>query len=177
MTDEPARTYRFWEMEFLGEYLHRFHADADRIWTNMRLGPIASTMPDLTLTPELRRLIGVAWRRRVDALVMTKGELLVIEAKMIPDPAVIGQVKLYLRMVPSTPELEPWRDLPRRGLLLFAVDDPFTRAEAVDQGLTVQVFQPSNFEEWIRNKRAREMRNTRPKTTNTGESAPTFTRG
>ena len=146
---------RQWEEEMLAEYLAGHHRNA-RVIQRVRLGPITSTLPDPALTEEENRLIGAAWRRWADAVLITDTTLTVLEAGMMPDPGDISRIQVYLALVPSTPELAPYRGRVVKGLLLWAVDDAFSRGVAVRAGLQVEIFKPSNFTEWVQGKRARD---------------------
>ncbi|SRR6266446_1580546 len=157
LEDKPARKNRHWEEEMLGEYLAKFHATC-RVLTRVRLGPLSEQFTDNTLTAAERRLLGAAFRRWADA-VCVEGRLLnVIETALIPDPRDISLLLAYLRLIDVTPEFQEVAALPRQGILVFAVDDPFTRSLAVDHGLKVDFYRPSNFGEWLTTVRARERR-------------------
>src|ERR687891_4351 len=127
---EGGRTYTAWEEVMLAEYLAASHPDA-RVINRQRLGPDGATYEDPRLTESERRLLGAAFRRWADAVVIDRDVLLVIETAMVPDPRDISLVQTYLRLVDVTPELEPWRRLPRKGRLVWAVDDQYSRAVAV----------------------------------------------
>jgi len=148
---------RLWEEQFLSEYLAAKRPEA-RVMFKIRLGPQGVTNPDPTLTESERRMLGAAFRRWADAILVDRGTLVVVEAAMVPDPRDISLVQTYLLLVDHTPELRMLADLPRRGLLVWAVDDPYSRAVAVAAGLEVDVWKPSHFGEWLAAKRARETR-------------------
>lgn len=156
-TPPAARPYRMWQTEFLSWWLGVTYPRA-RFKMTVRLGPLTGTMSDPTLTPAEQRLVGAAWRRWADAIVVLPHELLVVECDLIPKPGVISQLQAYLALVDSTPELATERLLPRRGVLLWAVGDPFTEALAARAGLSVVVARPPHFQEWLGTVRARERR-------------------
>src|ERR1051326_1760258 len=108
-------TNRPWEEEMLGEYLARFHA-RDRVIQRVRLGPLASQNPDTTLDEAEARLVGAAFRRWADAVVITPVVCYVVEAAMIPDPGDISRVESYLELVRISPELDAWKGRSWRGL-------------------------------------------------------------
>lgn len=145
----------------LAEYVST-HFPTTRVIQRVRLGPITSALPDPTLTEAETRLIGAAWRRWADAVLITEETLTVVEAALMADPGDISRMQVYLALVPSTPELAPYMGRVIRGLLVWAVDDPFSRGVAVRAGLQVVIFKPSNFREWIEGKRARDKTPPRP---------------
>ncbi len=148
---------RQWEEEMLAEWLAAKHPRA-RVLYRVRLGPLASAHPDATLTDAERRLLGAAFRRWADAMIVEEGTLTVIEAALIPSPGDLAMLELYLHLVDATPELEEVRQLPRQGLLLWAVDDPYARPLAVRRGLRVEIYKPSHFTEWAEFQNARKTR-------------------
>ncbi len=168
--EAPAKAIRFWEEEMLAEYVAARYPQ-ERVLTRVRLGPIKPDWQDPTLDAEELRLLGNSWRRWADAVVITAQELLVVESKLVPDHGDISQLEVYLLLARVTPELAPWRALPIRGLLVWGVDDPFAHQLAVGRGLSVEIYRPSHWGEWIRAKRARENRKTRPKVTRLGIEA------
>lgn len=156
--------YRQWEFEMLAEYVAALLPRA-RVVTNVRLGPVAVETRDPGLTAAERALLGAPFRRWCDAIAVEPDRLLVLEAAMMPQPGDISLLELYLELVPHTPELEEWRELPRRGRLVWAVDDAYSRSVAVKHGLEVVIFKPSHLGEWLQVVRERERgagRKTRP---------------
>src|SRR5262249_49934265 len=129
------------------------------------LGPDGATYTDARLSDAERKLLGAAFRRWADAVVIDGGVLFVIETAMVPDPRDISLVETYLHLVDVTPELVDVRSVPRRGRLVWAVDDEFSRAVAVKHGLEVVIFRPSNFASWLEAKRATAPRQARPSST------------
>ena len=158
--DIPPKKNRHWEEAMLGEYLAKYHAEC-RVVTRARLGPLNTAVQDPRLTDEERRMLGSAWRRWADALCVEAGRLLVIETAFVPDPRDISLLLTYLRLIDVTPDLQEWARLPRQGILVWAVDDPFSRQLAVDHGIEVRLFKPANFTEWLTTVRARERRPSR----------------
>jgi hypothetical protein len=156
-TVTPARVNRHWEEEMLGEYLARFHARC-RVVSRVRLGPHGTYIPDPTLTADEMRLLGSAFRRWADAMCIEGDRLNVIETALIPDPRDISLLESYLALVEVTPELLEVRALPRHGILVWAVDDPYSRRLALAHGMEVVIYKPTFFGEWLATVRARERR-------------------
>lgn len=135
------------EMHLLNEWLAANYPDAV-VMTRIRLGtlPDVETRPDLTYSEQ--RAIGV-WRRWADAIVITQRMLRVVEAKIRPDAGVVSQLKLYLRLVPHTPELEQYLSRPRKGVLVYAVEDPHIRELAREEGFELHYFRPDWIESYL----------------------------
>jgi hypothetical protein len=152
---------RHWEEEMLGEYLAT-HQRGARVIQRVRLGPLRGVVPDPTLSDSERRLIGNAFRRWADAVLVTEDALTVVEAAMVPDPGDVSRLQTYLLLVPSTPELQEFLPRVLKGLLVWGVDDPFSRQVATRHGLAVEIFKPSNWLEFLTVRRLGEVRKTRP---------------
>ena len=139
----------------LAEYMATFHRE-DRVLTRVRLGPIPQQTLDERLTEPERRMIGSAFRRWADAIILRRGVLVLVEAAMIATPGDISILQVYRRLVPHTPELLEWHAWPVGLMLLWSVDDPYSRQVAVEAGIEVRLYRPTHFNEWLTTKRGRE---------------------
>ncbi len=148
----------------LAEYLVRYHPDA-KVINRQRLGPDGASFSDPTLTEAEHRMLGNPFRRWADAVVIDAGTLYVVETAMIPDPRDVSLLQVYLLLVDHTPELAAYAGLPRRGRLVWGIDDEFSRRLAVQHGLEVIVYRPSHWTAFLEAKRAAETRKTRPSQT------------
>jgi hypothetical protein len=145
-----------WEYEMIGEWVSRTFGDVE--WrTQVRLGPIQPRLPDGTWTEEEGRMLG-RWRRYVDAVVILPDRLLVVEACMMADAGKISILQLYKMLVPQTPELAEYKDLPIQMVFLYAVEDRNLSELARQQGILPVHFVPSNFESWFNKLAARAKR-------------------
>lgn len=116
------RRHLFAETRLLMEYLADEYFGAEW-WTQVRVG----TDPELvgvTFEDEAERRLARNFNRRVDAIVVTERELVVIEATMYRPTEKIGRLQEYLLLIPATPELQPYRDRPLVAELLTGQDDP-----------------------------------------------------
>jgi len=128
--------------------------------TNVRLGkPQPRNVDGLYERDELI-LLGV-WRRRVDAIVFLHDRLLLIEAILRADPGKISVLKLYERLVPQTPELAEFRDLPIQKVLLYAIEDPVLNVLAREEGILPIQYVPSFFDKWFSKLAGRKKRTPR----------------
>jgi len=150
------RSWQPVEARLLSEYLAVTFPD-DRTMQRVRVGSLHPSLDLPGLTPEERRLAGV-WRRWVDAIVDTGRDVILIEAAVNPDPGDISQLDLYMRLFPSTPELQEFRGRPLRGLLVYAIDDPTLRAMAAERGFTVAIYRPRWVDAYILTLAARRRR-------------------
>lgn len=144
-----------WEEEMLAEYLASRHPTR-RTLQRVRLGPVTSALPDATLSETERRLIGAAWRRHADAVIVEDARLVIVECALIPDPGDVSRLLTYLELAPHTPELLRFTGRSFSGLLVWAVDDPFSRRVAERNKLQIDLFRPSNFLDFLSNAPSRK---------------------
>lgn len=129
-----------WLAKNYGQYSYR---------TRVRLGSIHPTLHPERLSAEERNLVGL-WRRWADAVVFLPDRLLLIEAKIRPEPGVISQLDLYSSLLPQTPELAEWQHLPIEKVLLYAIDDPALIALARQHGIRCIMYQPEWLDDYLR---------------------------
>ena len=106
------------ESEFLLKYLWFEHRE-DPQWRRVRVGLV----PD----HELARMYAVTLRW-ADAIVLHKGEVLIIESKLRADLGAVGQLLGYKELFRVTPEFSAYKDWPIRLQLLI----PFTSLDLVE---------------------------------------------
>lgn len=116
--------------------------------TRVRLGRIQPRVDAPGLTPEERRMIGVH-RRWADAVVLMPDRVVLVEAKIRPQPGVISQLELYARLLPHTPELGEHAELPIEMVLLYAIEDELINVLAREKGIRCVQYWPSWMDEYI----------------------------
>lgn len=126
--------------QLLREWLQLKYPGAPTFY-ELRLGPTHKTLEGVTVSPQLANMLAVSnWY--ADAIVIAPPELLLIEAKVNPDPGAVGQVLFYQRLLSSTPKLADFSHLAVIPLLLFAENDdqvsPFCRSF----GCRVEIYTP-----------------------------------
>ena len=104
-----------------------------------------------------RTMLGT-FRRWADAVVVSREELVVIEAKIRSMPGAISQLQLYGELVPQTPELRPYLGLPRVLELVVAVEDPAVRRLAERSGIRHRVYRPAWLPIYLEQLKRRETR-------------------
>ena len=102
--------------------------------------------------------------RWADALVVGSRVLTVVEAKLRPSEFLkgLGELQLYVHLVPHTPGLEFAEGWRVAGRLVLSINDPTVQYIARAQGLDVAVFKPSFWGEFLEVLAAREKRPIRP---------------
>jgi len=82
------------------------------------------------------------WRPEVDALVIQKGGLVLVESKIQKFMDGLSKLPIYKSLVPSTPELRELRDFPVEMRLLMPENVAWVKAAADKAGILVVVDAP-----------------------------------
>jgi len=147
------------EMRLLSEFLAE-HYQGVEYRTRIRLGKIQPRLDGKYITEEERLNLGT-FRRWADALVILPDRLILIEAKIRPQPGVISQLQLYKRLLPNTPELQRFRDRPLEMLLVYAIRDDLLISMAREEGIRCIQYRPAWVDEYLKELYPRERRATR----------------
>ncbi len=89
------------------------------------------------------------YQRWADAIVITKTHLILIEAKIKPDPGVISQILLYDQLIPKTDHLRQYSKLRRLNILLLAQHDSEVEELARNNNIEVQYFSPPWVKDYL----------------------------
>jgi len=135
------------ELRMLTEWLIKKYP-RDRVFTHVRVGADHPILEPEKLLPEERQLLKV-YRRWVDAIVVTKTELLVIEAAILPDPGDISKLQLYVYLVSRTRELSPYLGRKIIPVLLYAIPDPATLEIAQAAGIRLEFYHPPWIDDYL----------------------------
>ncbi|MBA7518434.1 hypothetical protein ES705_10504 [subsurface metagenome] len=131
------------EQRLVSEFVARFYGDYESR-THVHLGSTPPRLKGKFITDEDARLVGV-FRRWADAIVFMPDRLILIEGKILPQPGVLSQLKLYEELIPKTPELSEHRGKPIEKIIVCAIEDPLITELARREGVGVRIYRPS----WI----------------------------
>ena len=132
------------ESRLTKEWLTERYPDGEIIG-RIRLGPTRRSAPGVELSPSVAKLLSVEnWFP--DALVLDADECLIVEAKINPKPAAIGEVLFYQRLIWRTPGLEPFQQFVFQPVVLFGEDDPDINDFARSLGVRVEIHAPQWLE-------------------------------
>ena len=134
-------------MLMVQEWLIRTYPE-DQKWTRVRVGKLA---PDM-LTPietSAEERAATGWRRWVDAIVVTKEKVILIEAAIRPNPGKISQLELYEELFGMTPEFARYWDWDRELVILYAIEDPATVYLARKKGMRCVQYVPAWLEAYL----------------------------
>lgn len=124
-----------------------------QVWTRQplyeeRLGPTVQLTVGQHVTPALEAMLRRSnWY--ADLIAYPPGAIWVVESKMDPDPGAIGQALFYARLVMQTPALRERVTAPILPVVLFAVDDSDVRSFAAQQGVSMHVYTPPWYEDYL----------------------------
>lgn len=135
-----------WEKNIAYEYIQTYFRDFP-YWLRIEVGAIPPG-PDGVYYAKTRR-----W---ADCVIRMPDHLLVIEFKMKAEPQVVSQLLNYQMLVKETPLFSRWKDLPVKIKIVCAMIDDTTHRFIESQGIDVEVFKPSNFDEWFKKKILRQ---------------------
>ena len=130
------------EMRYVSEWCSREYPD-DWIRLNQYVGTWVPLAEEWEVTPAEHKMMSVR-RGRCDALVIRKEELIVIEGKLRPEryADALMKLKIYVRLVPVTPELEEHKALPVHAILLTPVLHPVINDECHGFGFKNVIWSP-----------------------------------
>ena len=146
MPGHKKKTSRNWqprEQRLVSEFVAEFYGDYESR-THVHLGSTPARFKGMYAKEENGRLLGV-FRRWADALVFMPDRLVLIEGKILPQPGVLSQLKLYEELIPKTPELSEHRSKPIEKILICAIEDPLISELARREGVRVIIYRPK----WI----------------------------
>ena len=138
---------RPWSTELLREWAGVRYPGAP-LWEQVRLGPTSAKVSGVTILPALEAMLRVElWY--ADGIILLPNEVLCIEAKVKASPGAIGQVLFYLRLMLSTPEVQPYLAIPFVPVVLFAEDDATVNQFARQMGVRVELYTPPWIQEYL----------------------------
>ena len=108
-------------------------------WRKKHLGPL----PDVK-KPSYYSML----RRWADLVVDLPDKVIIVEAKMRPDPGAISQLELYKKLLPLTPELTPCHGKPIELVFLTTMRDEMVEDLCKEKGIRYVVYQPKWVKEY-----------------------------
>jgi hypothetical protein len=144
---QGARLSRFASTRLLHEWAQMQQWDAGP-WYELRLGPTPQVTGGGYVAPNFARMLSV-FNRYADLVGISRGEIMVVEAKMQFDPGAISQVQHYVDLVMSTERLKMYPTRVVSPVILVAIDDPIVHQRATAAGIRVELFTPPWVNEWL----------------------------
>ena len=135
-----------WETRYVSDYVLQNYPN-DRVQYRVPLGKVPES---LIKELGLLKAIGIfrPYRPEVDALVITKDTLVLIEGKIFKVMDGLSKLPVYKSLIPETPELELYKKFPVRAVLVTP-KEPVWAAPFIDaQEIFVDIFRPDWLEEY-----------------------------
>lgn len=117
--------------------------------THVHLGSTPPRLLGRFTTDQDKNLLGV-FRRWADALIFLDDLVVLIEGKILPQPGVISQLKLYAELIPRTPELREHHKKPIEKTLVCAIEDVMISDLARREGIRVIKFIPAWINDYLK---------------------------
>ncbi len=146
--DPNKRQWQPRELRLGSEFLAKFYSGFESR-THVHLGPSLKRVGGRWATDDEAKIIGV-FRRWADALVFQPDRVILIEVKILPQPGVISQLKLYAELIPKTPELVEHKDKWVEMILVMAIEDSLITELARREGIRTIVFKPSWIDDYMK---------------------------
>ncbi len=129
-----------YEPRLVSEYVIQNYPGAI-VFFDIPLGPIP---PDAPRAPTGQYLAGITRtsRPRADAVVIHEDTLYVVEGKILDVSLGAGKLPMYEKLIPQTPELSDYKDLPRKMVLIASNPAQWSAQEALNNGIELVIFQP-----------------------------------
>lgn len=137
---------RQWEAEMLSEWAAKFFPNAI-VKERVSLGRIPAELMKPAMT-ELDLALAGRFRRWADMVIIEDTSMKVVEGMIVASPGKVGQLELYLELVPATPELLPYKNCTLEAILVYCVEDPMVNYMARKKGFRVWQFIPSFYDLW-----------------------------
>lgn len=123
----------------------------------VRVGPTHESVVGVTIPPALAAALK-NWNWYCDGLIVLPDSVLIIEAKVHPDPGAVGQVLFYREIAIGTPELAPLLALPWYPVVLWAEIDDGLNKWAQKFGVRVEVYTPQWIADYLQSVQLRHRR-------------------
>lgn len=132
------REYNPRESRLINQWIREKHPTTTQ-WKRVRLGAIPGTTED-------KLYAGV--RRWADLIMFDGTSMIIIEAKMRPQPEGIAELEVYRKLLPKTPEFSAFSDKPIRLVFLTTIYDETISELCKEKGIELEVFRPPWVVAW-----------------------------
>lgn len=135
-----------WESRFVSEYIEdRYPKTLKKI--RVPLGPLdPEDIAMYGLAAAARRMR--AWRPEVDAIVVTKTEMILVEGKIIKVMDGLSKLPVYAKLAEVTPDLAEYTNRKMRMILATPKPPTWAMQVAPDFGVEIDIFKPVWLEDY-----------------------------
>ena len=135
-----------WETRYVSDYVLQNYPD-DHVQYRVPLGKVPES---LIKELGLLKAIGIyrPYRPEVDALVITKDTLVLIEGKIFKVMDGLSKLPVYKSLIPETPELELYKKFPVYSELVTPKEPVWAAPFITEQDIHIRIFRPDWLEEY-----------------------------
>lgn len=144
-----ARTeYQQRERRYVPEFVNEKYPNRASVLYNMAVGPAPEQL--YTQHPEIPLEHFRRWRFWIDAVVILRDRLVLIEGKIRKPAEGLGQLLMYKALLPQTPELSPYAFLPVEMVLVTPRPDPRVIGVAATLDVRVEIYTKPWVQDYLR---------------------------
>jgi hypothetical protein len=140
--------YKQRERRYVPEYVNDTYPVRVAVFYNMAVGPAPEAL--YAAHPEIPREHFRRWRFWIDAVVILRDKMVLVEGKIRKPAEGLGQLLMYKALLPQTPELSPYRDLPVEMVLVTPRPDPRVIGVAASLGVKVDIWTRDWVQDYLR---------------------------
>ena len=148
MKNMAKKEYKQRERRYVPEYVNEKYPVRVAVIYNMPIGPAPEDL--VKKNPEIPLAAFRRWRFFIDAVVITTDKMVLIEGKLRKPAEGLGQLLLYKRLLPETPELDPYKHLPVEMRLVTPRPDPRIIEAANGMGINIEIYTKPWVQEYLR---------------------------
>ena len=140
--------YKQRERRYVPEYVNEKYPSRVTVFYNMAVGPAPEALyaahPEIPLE-HFRR-----WRFWIDAVVILRDRMVLLEGKIRTPAEGLGQLLLYRELLKDTPEMRTYRNLPVYMVLVTPRPDPRVIGVAATLGITIDIWTKPWVQDYLR---------------------------
>lgn len=140
--------YRQRERRYVPEYVNDKYPQRVAVFYNMAVGPAPEEL--YRMHPEVALEHFRRWRFWIDAVVILRDRMVLIEGKIRTPAEGLGQLLMYRALLPQTPELKPYADLPVEMVLVTPRPDPRVIGVAASLGIKIDIYTKPWVQDYLR---------------------------
>uniref|UniRef100_A0A6M3X4U9 Uncharacterized protein n=1 Tax=viral metagenome TaxID=1070528 RepID=A0A6M3X4U9_9ZZZZ len=144
----PRKEYRQRERRYVPEYVNEKYPERVAVFYNMAVGPAPKEL--YKANPEIPLAHFRRWRFWIDAVVILKDRMVLLEGKLRKPAEGLGQLLLYRALLPQTPELEPYKWLSIEMVLVTPRPDPRVIGVANSLGINIVIWSKPWVQDYLR---------------------------
>jgi len=140
--------YKQRERRYIPEYVSEKYPQRVAVFYNAAVGPAPEAL--YAMHPEIPLEHFRRWRFWIDAVVIMHDRMVLLEGKIRKPAEGLGQLLLYKALLPQTPELSPYANLPVEMVLVTPRPDPRVIGVAASLGVKVDIWTKDWVQDYLR---------------------------